>query len=111
MHQKPTIISDSKLLAHLKVEHVTTSEFISFDFSSISNRLKNLRKCEIIISSTICQQYDWAKIIDENFESQTEVVVSQKVNSQSDQTEAVFIKSSYQKTKIVIDIGPWILQS
>ena len=97
-------INDAKNLTNLKVEFVTnTLEFFSFDFSSIFMKLKHLQKCEIFVRTIICQQYDWAKIIDEYFQPMTKVVVYQLSNSL---TEAVFIKPPYEKTRIVIDSGP-----
>ena len=97
-------VNDSKNLTNLKVDHVmNTLEFFSFDFSNIFMKLKHLQKCEIFVRTTICQQYDWAKIIDEYFQPVTKVVVYQLSNSL---TEAVFIKPPYEKTRIVIDSGP-----
>ena len=93
-----------KNLTNLKVDHVTnTLEFFSFDFSNIFMKLKHLQKCEIFVRTTICQQYDWAKIIDEYFQPMTKVVVYQLSNFL---TEAVFIKPPYEKTRNVIDSGP-----
>ena len=97
-------INDAKKLTNLKVDFVTnTLEFFSFDFSSIFMKLKSLQKCEIFVRTIICQQYDWAKIIDEYFQPMTKVVVYQLSNFL---TEAVFIKPSYEKTRNVIDSGP-----
>ena len=74
--------------------------------------LKRLQKCEIFVSTNICQdQHVWAKVIDENFQPWTKVVVYQLSAWQSYQTEAVFIKPFYEKTKIVIDFGPWCQQT
>ena len=42
---------DSKQLTRLKVEDVLVSEFNTFDFSSISLKLKQLETCEIYITS------------------------------------------------------------
>ena len=101
-------INDAKDLANLKAANVTALEFTSFDFSSISMGLKRLQKCEIFVSTNICQdQHDWAKVIDENFQPWTKVVIYQLSAWQSYQTEGVFIKPFYEKTKIVIDFGPW----
>jgi hypothetical protein len=101
-------VNDAKNFVSLKVENVTASEFTNFDFSSISMKLKGLQKCEIFVSTNICQdQQDWAKVIDENFQPWTKVVIYQLSAWQSYQTEAVFIKPFYEKTKIVIDFGPW----
>ena len=67
-------------------------------------KLKHLQKCEIFVRVIFCHQYGcWAKIIDENFQPMTKVVVYQLSNSL---TEAVFIKPPYEKTRIVIDSGP-----
>ena len=101
-------VNDAKHFVSLKVENVTTSEFTNFDFSSISMKLKRLKKCEIFVSTNICQdQNDWTKVIDENFQPWTKVVIYQLSVWQSYQTEAVFIKPFYEKTKIVIDFGLW----
>ena len=71
-------VNDAKNLANLKVENVTASEFANFDFSSISMRLKCLQNCEIFVSTNICQdQLDWAKVINENFQPWTKVVIHQ----------------------------------
>ena len=71
-------VNDAKNLANLKVENVTASEFANFDFSSISMKLKRLQKCEIFVSTNICQdQLDWAKVINENFQPWTKVVIHQ----------------------------------
>ena len=105
-------INDAKDLTNLKVKNVTTSEFTNFDFSSISMKLKRLQNCEIFVNTIICQeQTEWAKIIDENFQPWTKVVIYQLSAWQSYQTEAVFIKPFYEKTKIVIDFGPWRQQT
>ena len=71
-------VKDSKNLANLKVENVTASEFSNFDFSSISMRLKCLQNCEIFVTTNICQdQHNWAKVINENFQPWTKVVIHQ----------------------------------
>ena len=71
-------VNDAKNLANLKIENVTASEFADFDFSSISMRLKCLQNCEIFVSTNICQdQLDWAKVINENFQPWTKVVIHQ----------------------------------
>ena len=71
-------VNDAKNLANLKVENVTASEFANFDFSSISMRLKCLQNCEILVTTNICQdQLDWAKVINENFQPWTKVVIHQ----------------------------------
>ena len=84
-----------------------TLEFFSFDFSNIFMKLKHLQKCEIFVRTIICQQYDWAKIIDDNFQPMTKVVVYQLFNSLTGDPvfEDVFIKPPYEKTRIVIDSG------
>ena len=101
-------INDAKDLTNLKVENVTALEFTSFDFSSMSMKLKRLQKCEIFVITNICQdRHDWAKIVDQNFQPWTKVVIYQLSGWQSNQTEAVFIKPFYEKTKVVIEFGPW----
>ena len=97
-------VNDAKNLTNLKVESVAnTLEFFSFDFSNIFMKLQRLRKCEIFVRTIVYQTYDWAKIVDENFQPMTKVVVYQLSNSQ---IEAVLIKPPYEKSKIVIDSGP-----
>ena len=101
--------NNAKNLTNLKVDFVTnTLEFFSFDFSNIFMKLKNLQKCEIFVRTMICQQYDWAKIIDEYFQPMTKVVIYQLSTDwlSNPLTEAVFVKPPYEKTRIVIDSGP-----
>lgn len=108
MPKLQNFINDAKDLTNLKAANVTALEFTSFDFSSISMGLKHLQKCEIFVSTNICQdQHDWAKVIDENFQPWTKVVIYQLSAWQSYQTEGVFIKPFYEKTRIVIVFGPW----
>ena len=98
--------NNAKNLTNLKVDFVTnTLEFFSFDFSNIFMKLKHLQKCEIFVRTIICQQYDWAKIIDDNFQPMTKVVVYQLFNFLTGDPvfEDVFIKPPYEKTRIVID--------
>ena len=101
--------NNAKNLTTLKVDFVTnTLEFFNFDFSNIFMKLKHLQKCEIFVRTTICQQYDWAKIIDEYFQPVTKVVVYQLYISHYGDPlfEAVFIKPPYEKTRIAIDPEP-----
>ena len=105
-----SFISDAKDLTNLKVQDVTNAlEFFCFDFSSIFMNLKHLQNFEICVSTIIiCQQYDWAKFINENFQPRTKVVVYQLSNSQ---TKAVFMKPPYQNTKIVWEAETNFLQA
>ena len=107
-----SFISNAKDLTDLKVENVRNAlEFFCFDFSSIFMNLVRLQNCEIFVKTiiTCCHQYnDWTKIINENFQPRTKVVVYQLSNSQ---TKAVFMKPPYQKTKIVREAETDFLQT
>ena len=62
-----------------------------------------------ISSGTPSVQYNaWAKIINENFQPRTKVVIYQLSNYQN---KAVFMKPPYQKTKIVREAETDFLQT